>query len=91
MGEIKLDGFLCDRCDHMWASRRNSEQKPTVCPRCKSPYWNIPRKVQNKILKKSDIKFASLNKEILPESNLFPPRKKSESKFDLFPQRGKDG
>ena len=46
MGEIRLDGFICDRCDHTWVSRNgfDSEQKPLVCPKCKTPYWNIPRK-----------------------------------------------
>ncbi len=44
MGEIKLLGFVCDRCNHKWFPRSNSEHKPLVCPQCKSPYWNTPRK-----------------------------------------------
>ena len=95
MGEIKLDGFLCDRCDHTWASRRNSEQKPTVCPRCKSPYWNIPRKqsYEKKVIEsiKPQLKITNLKKEILLENNLFPPGKKSDERFSLFPQKNKDG
>lgn len=82
MGEIKLDGFLCDRCDHIWASRKNSEQKPTVCPRCKSPYWNIPRKDQS---------YEKKLGEIFPAESLFPPRKKSDERLSLFPQKNKDG
>ena len=26
----------------MWVPRR--EEKPRVCPKCKSPYWDKPRK-----------------------------------------------
>jgi len=55
MGEIKLDGYICERCDHIWAPRlrtRIEQKKPLVCPRCKSPYWNIPRK--NKLKRKKD-------------------------------------
>lgn len=47
MGEIKLDGYICERCKHTWISRegnRKLKKKPLVCPACKSPYWNIPRK-----------------------------------------------
>ncbi len=44
MAEIKLhvDGYRCERCTHEWIAR--GEGKPTVCPKCKSPYWNIPKK-----------------------------------------------
>jgi DNA-directed RNA polymerase subunit RPC12/RpoP len=51
MGEIKLDGYICERCSHAWVSRltkNNSKIKPVVCPACKSPYWNIPRKIKLK-------------------------------------------
>jgi len=44
VGEIKLDGYICERCRHTWISRVNSKNRPLVCPSCKSPYWNIPRK-----------------------------------------------
>src|SRR4051812_18064662 len=42
MARIKIDGFKCDRCGHEWAPRE-PEQAPTVCPKCKSPYWDRPR------------------------------------------------
>lgn len=48
MGEIKLDGYICERCEHTWVSRSTSEGKPTVCPKCKSPYWDTPRKLKVK-------------------------------------------
>jgi len=42
MAEIMLRGFQCERCGHTWAPREH--EKPKVCPKCKSPYWNTPRK-----------------------------------------------
>ncbi len=45
MPKIKIDGYLCLRCNHRWAPRKDKE-KPTVCPKCKSPYWDRPK--QNK-------------------------------------------
>lgn len=55
MGEIKLDGYLCERCDHTWISR--IIDKPVVCPKCKSPYWDVPRK-NNSVQKKSKEEFG---------------------------------
>jgi len=50
MGKIKLEGYICERCSHKWISRSNRKTKnPVVCPRCKSPYWNIPRKNLKKV------------------------------------------
>ena len=43
MAEIILKGYRCERCGHKWAPR-NPEEKPRVCPKCKSPYWDKPRK-----------------------------------------------
>jgi len=44
MAKVKLtvDGFKCERCGHEWIARGTEE--PKVCPKCKSPYWNIPKK-----------------------------------------------
>lgn len=36
-------GYRCERCSHEWIPR-GAEQEPFVCPKCKSPYWNRPRK-----------------------------------------------
>ena len=41
---ITVLGFRCDRCGHEWIPRGESDLEPTVCPKCKSPYWNKPRK-----------------------------------------------
>jgi Zn finger protein HypA/HybF involved in hydrogenase expression len=40
--EIKIYECGCERCGHKWITR--SEDIPKVCPNCKSPYWDIPRK-----------------------------------------------
>jgi hypothetical protein len=40
---ITVMGYRCDRCEHEWIPR-DVVQEPRVCPRCKSPYWNVPRK-----------------------------------------------
>ena len=32
----------CTRCGHNWYPR--SEKLPVHCPKCKSPYWDRPRK-----------------------------------------------
>ncbi len=55
MGEISLLGYICDRCNHKWVPRTNSTHKPIVCSACKSPYWNIPRKIssQDKVKKRN--------------------------------------
>jgi len=44
MGKIvvKKEGFKCERCEHEWIPN-DIKQEPTVCPKCKSPYWNKPR------------------------------------------------
>lgn len=40
---LTVEGYRCERCSHEWIPR-DKEQEPTVCPKCKSPYWNKPRK-----------------------------------------------
>ena len=42
---ITVMGFRCDRCGHEWIPRGEvAAAEPKVCPKCKSPYWNRPRK-----------------------------------------------
>lgn len=47
MGKIRItvEGFKCERCGHEWIPR-DKKESPRVCPRCKSPYWDKPRKKQ---------------------------------------------
>ena len=43
MSRVQLWGYKCERCGHEWLPREKG-QEPTVCPKCKSPYWDIPRR-----------------------------------------------
>jgi uncharacterized OB-fold protein len=45
MGEVRLLGYKCERCYHVWVPRILS-RKPTICPACKSPYWDKRRGVR---------------------------------------------
>ena len=49
MGYVLIEGYICERCSYRWGSRTGtgfrSDIDPKVCPKCKSPYWNRPRKV----------------------------------------------
>jgi len=45
--KIEVEGFQCERCGHKWIPR-GSDEEPAVCPKCKSPYWNKPRKRKKK-------------------------------------------
>ncbi len=35
---ILIKGNRCYRCGHEWTQRE--EDKPRICPKCKSPYWD---------------------------------------------------
>ena len=43
MAKIKLDGFQCERCGHKWLPE-DINKPPRVCPKCKNPYWETPKK-----------------------------------------------
>lgn len=43
MAKVLLMGCRCERCAHEWLPR-DKDKDPTVCPSCKSPYWNKPRR-----------------------------------------------
>ena len=45
MGKTSIEAFQCDRCNHAWLPRLKIEEAPTICPKCKSAYWNKPRKI----------------------------------------------
>lgn len=40
---ITVMGYRCDRCGHEWVPRRFTSE-PKVCPKCKSPHWNVPKR-----------------------------------------------
>jgi hypothetical protein len=39
---INLPTLTCRRCGHTWIPRQ--PRKPGVCSKCKSPYWDKPRR-----------------------------------------------
>lgn len=47
MAKVRMQvvGWECERCSHRWVPR-DWVTVPRVCPKCKSPYWNKPRKNQ---------------------------------------------
>lgn len=52
--KLTLWGYRCLRCGHGWPPRLKQdvdlprppkvENEPRICPKCKSPYWNVPRR-----------------------------------------------
>jgi len=40
---ITVMGCRCERCNYEWIPR-DLEVEPEACPKCKSPYWNKPKK-----------------------------------------------
>jgi DNA-directed RNA polymerase subunit RPC12/RpoP len=48
MVTLKQKGYKCNRCAHQWVPRKSTKGEPQVCPKCKSPYWNKPRKYRLK-------------------------------------------
>jgi|GEM_PF-5311554 len=38
----------CERCEHEWVPREGPP--PRVCPKCKSPYWDRPRRSDHAIM-----------------------------------------
>jgi len=44
MAKITLEGYKCERCSHIWFPR--GKEGPRVCPKCKSPYWDKPRRAK---------------------------------------------
>ncbi len=35
-----VTAYRCDRCGHEWIPRIKKTELPTICPKCKSAYWN---------------------------------------------------
>ncbi len=48
MAKVKVTvwGWRCERCGHDWLPREQNKPEPKVCPSCKSPYWNTPRRAR---------------------------------------------
>jgi predicted Zn-ribbon and HTH transcriptional regulator len=45
IGGIVMEELKCKKCSHVWFSRRN--EKPKVCPKCKSYKWGEEKKLNN--------------------------------------------
>ena len=43
MGKIALEGLQCERCGHIWLPMKPVSEI-RICPKCKSPYWDRPRR-----------------------------------------------
>ncbi len=41
---MNLPTLTCKRCGHTWYPRK--PVPPQSCPKCKSPYWNKPRRTK---------------------------------------------
>ena len=41
---ITVMGYRCERCSHEWVPRGLTEEEPRVCPKCRSPWWNRPKR-----------------------------------------------
>ena len=39
--DVLILGNKCYRCNHRWVQRE--KDKPRICPKCKSPYWDRPK------------------------------------------------
>jgi DNA-directed RNA polymerase subunit RPC12/RpoP len=49
MGKVTVEAYKCERCGHIWIPRKydaGKKKDPIICPKCKSPYWNMPRRVK---------------------------------------------
>lgn len=45
MAIIQKPAYQCDRCNHEWYPRLQTDEHPAICPKCKSAYWNKPRRI----------------------------------------------
>ena len=50
---FEVEGYQCLRCGHKWVPRVKTDIEPTICPTCKSPYWNKLRKIDRSELQDS--------------------------------------
>ena len=54
MSKKNIIKFKCKRCKHSWFPRDEvyitGKEKPIICPKCKSPYWDkdYKKEEQNK-------------------------------------------
>jgi len=43
--DITVKGFECSKCKHQWIDRKGARKhdtaRPGLCPKCKTPYWDM--------------------------------------------------
>ena len=63
---VSISGFQCCRCEYVWRPRHgtDSKDKTKVCPHCKSPYWDVPRRRQKREVQKDTTKSQSSEKTV---------------------------
>lgn len=44
---VSRNSCYCERCGYEWFSQ---VEHPVRCARCRSPYWNKPKKMKSKFL-----------------------------------------
>ena len=62
MARVLIEGFMCERCHHRWVPRHNARNEPKNCPKCCSPYWNKPRKINLPPEKRATPRIAEIGK-----------------------------
>lgn len=46
MVPITVMGYRCERCGGEWIPK-DAQKEPVTCPKCKSPYWNRPKRTSS--------------------------------------------
>jgi hypothetical protein len=44
---VKLKEYTCERCGHVWRQRVPRSDDPLTCAKCRSAYWNRPRRTDS--------------------------------------------
>ena len=66
--KVEVDGYRCTRCGHEWLPRK--DEKPRVCPRCKSPFWDRERTL------------VAYRADVVVEGRGWPPDRKKLQAFE---------
>lgn len=66
---IEKIAYRCDRCNHEWYPRLQTKELPAICPKCKSAYWNKPRRIDLAKQEESEEPVKSELKKALKSEN----------------------
>ena len=96
MAKVKLSvwGYRCERCEHEWIPR--NEETPRICPKCKSPYWDTPRRsehpfvrIAREAIRTPDVHSVRIygqyfdGKEVAHFDKFYKPEQIKDSDFEL--------